>query len=502
MAFPYNDLRAFMDACEKKGELVRIKKEVDWNLELGGIARSVMRKGGPALLFENIKGYENARCQRLFINGLGNRQRVAMALGLPLEASYRDITVTMKERLLRPVAPVEVPSGPVKEVILRGDEIDLYEFPVPKYNHMDGGRYINTYCGVATMNPETKVMNVGTYRGMILEKNKIGVLLATTQHWGHHFVKYREMGREMPVAVVYGWDPTLLMVAGAPIVHHGRSEYDYCGALRECPVELVKCETSDIMVPAAAEIVVEGFINPDPGTYEMEGCFGEYPGTYGGLKSLKPVLRVECITHRKNPIFRGGLVGNTPGRLSEDGYWISPAVCAVIWNHLDDVGVPNVLGVWGSPVAVANNVRVQIKKIYRGHAQQVAMALWSNSISNYSSKNVVVVDEDIDVFSDDAVEWAISYRTNAEMHDIQFFHNTFGSMLDPSTPLPLRNVQKYGQGKTSRVLIDATVSWELEPEEQYGGKRFPDLCTVLSPEIEEVINRRWEDYGIGDEWRP
>lgn len=498
----YDDLRAWIGALEGAKQLARVSSEVDWNLELGGISRSLMRREGPALLFENIKGYKNSRCQRLFINGLGNRQRVAMALGIPLGVSYRDIVMTIKERLRRPVAPVKVPSGPVKEVILREDEIDLYEFPVPKYNHMDGGRYINTYCGIVTMDPETKAINVGIYRGMIVGKNKIAVLLATTQHWGQNFVKYREMGREMPVAVVYGWDPTLLMVAGTPIVHLGRSEYDYCGALRECPVELVRCETSDLMVPATAEIVIEGFINPDPGTHEMEGCFGEYPGIYGGLKSPKPVLRVECITHRKNPIFRGGLVGNSPGRFSEDAYWCTPTKCAIMWNHLEDVGVPNVLGVWGSQVTCANNVRVQIKKIYRGHAQQVAMALWSNSIANYTAKNVVVVDEDIDVFSDEDIEWAISYRTNAEMHDIQFFHNTFGSMLDPSTPLPLRNVQKYGQGKTSRVIIDATVNWDLEPEEQYGGKRFPDLCTVLSPEIEELITRRWVEYGIDDEWRP
>ena len=494
---PYQSLRDWIAKLEEEGQIKHITAEVDWNVELGAIVRRVSNQQGPALLFENIKDHQNTACRKLFINGMCSRERAAMALGLPQETSYRGIVEFLKEQFRHLVKPVVVTSGPVKENIVNGDAVNLYEFPVPRYNHLDGGRYISTHAATITMNPDTKIMNIGMYRGMIGDNEKsIPVLLARSLHWGIHFSKYEQRGEEMPVAVAYGLDPALMICAGIPVHHPGHSEYEVVGSLRGAPVELVKCETSDLYVPASAEIVVEGRISPDPATFQLEGPFGEYTGFYGGLSRRRHTIRVECITYRNDPIFQGGIAGSSPGRLSESSYWVEPANCAIIWRYLEDIGIPNVMGVWAHPVVSSTNLRVQIDKIYRGQAKQVAAALWASHLSKDYAKNVIVVDKDIDVFDDEAVEWALAYRTNAAMDDFQFFKGTIGSMLDPSTPLPLRDNVKYGHGKTTRVLIDATVNWDLEPEEQYGGRREPPLCTEIDPETDELISRRWQEYGF------
>lgn len=492
------DLRDWIGYLDSKGQLKRITAQVDWNEELGTITRKVSSKGGPALLFENIKDYPKAGslCSRLFTNGVASRQRLAMALGMPLDSGDRAMTSALKERYKRRVEPKKVKSGPVKENIITGKDIDLFQLPVPKWNVLDGGRYIITSASVVTMDPDTGIMNVGTYRGMVGKKNTIPVNLVASAHWGHHFAKYQALGKEMPVAVVYGWDPTLLIASSAPLNHPGCSEYDIVGAMREAPVELVKCENSDLWVPASAEIVVEGKISDDPATFEMEGPFAEYTGYYGGEALPRPVIRVECITHRNDPIFRGGVEGAPPGHWSESNCWMTHSKCAVAWNYLESIEMPNVLGVWSSPITRATNIRVQIRKIYRGHAKRVAHAIWGSHMMNYTGKLVIVVDEDIDVFDDSAVEWALAYRVNAEAGDVQIAHGCIGSNLDPSIPVESRNAKKYGQGKWSPVFIDATVDWELEPQQQYNGKRLPELATVISPETEALVKKRWTEYGL------
>ncbi len=226
----YKDLREWIAKIEEIGQLKRITAEVDWNLELSAITRRVVNQGGPALLFENIKDHQNTVCHRVFTNALGTRERAAMALGLPRETSDRGLAESLKERLAQLIPPVIVASGPVKQNIVKGDAVDLYQFPVPKYNYRDGGRYINTYAGTVTMDPDTKVMNIGMYRGMIGDNEKsIPVLLSRSRHWGRNFTKYERLGEEMPVAVVYGWDPVLLMCAATPLVHSDYSEYEVMG---------------------------------------------------------------------------------------------------------------------------------------------------------------------------------------------------------------------------------------------------------------------------------
>lgn len=487
----FDDLRAWMGFLEQVGELKHIRAAVDWDQELGAITREVSSQGGPALLFENILGHELTICRRVFTNGTGTRGRVCHLLGISPDTPYRHIVDEFRSRFATPVEPVVVANGPVHERVLTGEQIDLHSYPVPKWNALDGGRYIMTSASVVTRDPDSGDLNIGTYRGMIADAHRISTLLATTQGWGKHFVKYVRRGEEMPVAVILGWEPSLFLVASTPLPY---PEYEMAGALRRAPVELVQCRTSDLLVPASAEIVLEGRVSPDPNTFEPEGPFGEYPGYYGGRRSPKHTIRVECITHREDPILAGCLTGASPGRGSEVNAWTGATFSAVAWRRLENAGVPGVTAVWRGKWPEI--MRVQVRKSHRGHAQQVANALWGSDIANYAAKSLIVVDDDVDIFDAEALEWALAYRVNAAMGDISFFPNTFGSMLDPSVPIGERDAVKYGQGQWTRVLIDATINWELEPQEQYDGQRYPPLATVYSREMAERVRKRWQEYGF------
>jgi 4-hydroxy-3-polyprenylbenzoate decarboxylase len=496
MDLQQRDLRTWIAKLEKENLLKRISAEVDWNLEIGSITRKVTSEEGPALLFENIKDHQNTWGRKFFTNGIGSEQRIALALGLDRNAGYKTIVRTIKDRLFKLTKPKITTTGPVKENIVGEDKVDLYQFPAPKYHQKDGGRYINTFASIVTKDPDSGDYNIGVYRGMVVDKNKIGVLLVATQHWGFHYAKYIAKGEPMPVAVVYGWDPSLFFVSSMPVQHRfvPYGEYEHCGGLMGSPVELVKCETNDLLVPASAEIVMEGFVSPDPQDFVMEGPFGEYPGYYGGARSPKPAIQVKCITFRNDPILRGLLEGSTPGKLCEDGYWYAVGQCAATWHALETAGVPNVLDVWSPRESTSTILRVQLDKIYRCHAAQAASAIWGTSVGNYAGKHVIVVDKDIDIHDEGAVNWAIAYRCNpaSQIH----FYQGCGSALDPSVPLSLRNPIKYGQGKWTKVLIDATKNWELEKEDQYDGDIFPPIVTELGPEQDALINKRWKEYGF------
>jgi 4-hydroxy-3-polyprenylbenzoate decarboxylase len=488
-------LRSWLAQLEAAGELKRVATKVDWDEEIGAIARVNLSLGGPALLFERIKGYEDARCTQFFTCGVGERRKVALMLGLPPETGEKALVRHLKDAYRKPIEPVTVESGPVKEVVLRGKEINLWEFPVPKWHASDGGRFIDTFCGVITHDLETDRANVGLYRGQVLSKRKIGKLLIPTQGWGTHFGKYKDAKNRMPVAIAHGWHDALPFCAGSPFPKH-ICEWDMIGAITGQPVALVDCETVPLQVPATAEIVVEGWIDPDPASFEMEGPFADYPGYLGGKASPKPVLKVTAVTHRKDPILRGALEGARPGFPSEDSPLCAYSWSAIAWNMLEDAGVAGVTDVWMPPVSTGTNIVVQIRKRYRGHATQVAHALWGTGSGQWFFKNVMVVEEDIDIRDPVALDWAMAFRVNAGRGDVMVHGPTFGSVLDPSTMPADRDIAKYGTGKWHRVLIDGTRSWEHEPNPAFGGRRYPPINTI-APKLEKKLKKRWADYGIG-----
>jgi UbiD family decarboxylase len=491
------DLREWIGRLEKDGELRRVRAEVDWDREIGAIARRVLEKKGPALLFEHIKDYRTGRCTRLFTGGLGSRARLALALGFAKDVSNQELVQYVMKKNRETIPPVIVPTGPVKEHIVRGPDVDQTEFPVPRWHPLEGGRYIHTFSAIVTRDPHTRIMNVGIYRGMIGRKNTAPMLLIKGgQHWGQHFVKYSARGQPMPVACVIGWDPIMGFLAGSPIPA-GVCEYDVMGAYRGQPAELVRCETVDLEVPATAEIVIEGLISDDPATYEMEGPFGEFTGYISDIPTPRPTMHVTCITHRTDPIFRGTLEGTLPGSFSENSVMSSVQRAAIAWNILTTAGIPGIRNVFVHPITNGTNIAIQIHKHYQGQPKQIAAALWGSGAAQYRYKNVIVVEEDIDVASYEQLDWAFAYRVNAGEAGIVVFPGIFGSPIDPSTPLEDRNVEQLGTGVWNRVLIDATRSWKFERRPEWGNERFPPTVRP-APEDEARVRERWTEYGLED----
>jgi len=482
------DLRQWVDKLEAEGELKRIKAKVDWDGELPAIIGKVYAERGPALLFENIKGYESAWCRKLFAGGLSSRRRLALMMGMPKDTPYSDLTQLLRKRFKEPVTPVEVDTGPVKENIVKGKDVDLFQIPVPMWHPLDGGRYINTWCGVVTMDPDTGEHNVGLYRAMIISKNKMGVLLVSAQGWGAHYAKYQRMGKPMPVAMVYGYDLSLGFIAATPVTLIG--EYEAMGAIRQEPLPLVKCETSDLRVPASAEIVVEGSISPDPATYEMEGPFGEWTGYYG-TSGKRPVMTVDCMTFRNDPIFRGNLEGLKPGMVNEDVVVAYVAHSALMWDILEAQGIPGILDIIFAPWTI-----VKIHKTYQGQARHIAAALWGSRLAVNFCKTIIVAEEEVDIHNMRALQLAIQTYVDPAK-DIVVFPLNLGSSLDVSLVYEDRDELVYGAGLQSKVLIDATIDWVTHPlRKEWGNRRLPPTCTEQLPEIEKLVESRWQEYGF------
>ncbi|MPY71656.1 MAG: UbiD family decarboxylase [Alphaproteobacteria bacterium] len=496
----FGDLRGWLDALRAEGELLEVDSEVDWDCELGAIIRMGQGTGaGPAFLFNNIKDYNgpDAICGQVFSGGQGSFSRLAMMMGLPRDTPIRELVRTCRTIFNDRVPPVTVKTGPVKENIISGDDVDLLKFPIPKWNSGDGGRYALTYAGCVTKDPDSGIHNVGIYRGMVVDPNHIAVLMWRAQGWGNHYAKHAERGEEMPVAYVIGWEPSIGFTGGSPIPR-GVSEYDVMGAIRGEPVELVDCETVPLKVPANAEIVIEGWIPTDPSTFVPEGPYAEFTGYYAMERTPKHNTRVTCITHRNKPIFRGTVEGAVPGSYSENEVMSSIMRSATAWNALESAGVPGVVDVYGQPIQAGINTVVSIHQTYRGQAKQVAAALWGNSASHVRYKLVTVVDDDIDVHSYDAVDWALAWRFNAGEDDLVVFPANWGAGLDPSVRRRDANVHLFGTGKWHRVLLDCTINLDYEPDAQ--GNRYPPTVHPVQKDAERV-RARWSELGL-DKWGP
>jgi UbiD family decarboxylase len=494
----FGDLRGWIAALKAADELKEIDAEVDWSIELGTIMRLAQGPGtGPALLFNNIKDYNKptSRCRRIIGSLLNNNRRQAMMLGLPADAHPRELVKIGRNILSGSIPPRIVKDGPCKEIVVTGKDVDLYEFPAPWWNRLDGGRYLLTFGGCVTKDPDSGVMNVGCYRGMITQRDRMPILMWRAQHIGHHVTAWQQGGSaEMPIAVAIGWEPSFDFCSGSP-VPKGQSEYDVMGAIRGEPVDLVKCETVDLYVPASAEIVIEGYLGLDPKTYEMEGPFAEFTGYLAGDRSPKPTIRVTCITHRKDPILRGTIEGSMPGSFSENAMCSSIMRAGTAWNVLDRAGVPGVTDVWCPPVQAGINLLIRMKQSYRGQAKQAANAIWGSSAAHVRYKHVTVVDDDIDIHDYAAVDWAIAYRVNAGENDIVIMPATFGAGLDPSTRRRDRNADLFGTGKWNRVLIDATVNLDYDPDPDLGGARFPPTVWPTEADI-NAAKKRWTELGL------
>jgi len=483
----YYSLREWIEKLEGEKELKRVKVEVDWDLEIGGILREACDTNGPALLFENIKDYKNTPCTRLFTGSLSTFSKVALMLGLPKDTSYEELIKVWRQRSKKRIKPVMVDTGPCKENILKGPEVDLFQFPVPHWSKLDGGRYIGTFHGVVTKDPDTQWENSGVYRQVIHDKNSTSMSVAQGQHIWMHWRKWRKRGQNLPLAVAIGWDPVLPAVSAAP-VPMGVDEWDVMGALRGEPVELVRCETVDLRVPASAEIVLEGEVITDPSTFKNCGPFAEYTGYYG-TKSQRPVFKVDCITFRNDPIFQGTITGKP---IVEDHRVGAISHSALLWDLLDEA-MPGITGVNNDPSTAYANVIVAIDNSYYGQVQQVAANIWGWMGSHQIGKNIIVCDPDIDIYDLNDVFWAIGYRVDPKRDILQFPH--WIHALDPIVH-PDERILGSGGNKGTKLLIDATKPIEKPRSDLLFGEKF---APVAYPDAEtmRLVRSRWKEYDLG-----
>jgi len=485
------DLRSWIEKLEADGELKRITVKVDCDGEIQEIGRRMLvlggmkATGGPALLFENIEGHEHTWCKKLFVGSGNNAGRFALMLGLPKTTPLPAIVQRLRETLRNPIEPVHVETGPVKQNIISGKDVDLHEIPVPLWHPLDGGRYINTFVGIVTKDPESGEYNVGCYRGMIADKNHIIVYMVPAQHWGIHYEKYQALQKPMPVACIYGWDPSLMFAASSHLTT--TSEYEWMGSIMQEPVPLIKCETSDLEVPASAEIVVEGTISPDPATYDTEGPFKDGSGTYGEAKK-KPVIEVTCITYRNNPIFTGTVTGITP--VPEEQLIIAMVgTVPILLNAMQDAGVPGVLDLTLAPFFC-----VKIHKVFQGQAKQVAAALFGHKALAFPFKILVVVEDGVDINNPVEVLQAINKNVDPA-RDIHIFPME-RAIVDQSLSREALDENEYGMGLGNKLLIDATVNWIAHPKRaEWGMKRVP-LQEPPPPEMVDKVDERWQEYGF------
>ncbi|NMC80915.1 MAG: UbiD family decarboxylase [Chloroflexi bacterium] len=462
----YKGLREFIQKLEDEGELLRITEQVDWNLEIGAVARRLCdleTKGQsvPAVLFENVKDYPGGK---FFTNSLASYRRYALALGMDKNSSRLDLVHAFEERINHPIPPVVVDKkdAPCKENILLGDDIDVFKFPVPKWHERDGHRYLGTFHASITKDLESDWVNWGMYRVGIHDKNTVGFNIPPGGLQNANIIHnaYLAQGKRMPVVLAMGDDPVLPIVA-AGMFPVGCSEVEMAGALRQAPYELVKAETCDLMVPANAEIIIEGYV--DPGDMRTEGPFGEYTGYYGSGAGKKPVLHITCITHRNDPI----LIGSQEGvPFVDDHYMASISMSALARHHLRDVlKFPIVKEVFYHPAANWDFCVVSVNKDFDGVANTIAHGIWCAKFGYHtgSSDWVIVVDEDVDPSDINQVLWALVTRTNPS-EDIHIVKRKGAvNFLAPNTLL--ENRRKLLSG--SSIVIDAgwPFDWKISHKE-------------------------------------
>jgi 4-hydroxy-3-polyprenylbenzoate decarboxylase len=480
----FDDLSGFIRALEKHGELRRIAIEVDPYLEITEFADRSVKSGGPALLFENPKGSKIP----LLINAFASMRRMEIALGVERieqiaeriagflemqkpEGFIDKLKMLPKLGELSAMFPKRVSSGPCKDVIRRSD-FSLDYFPIQHCWPGDGGRFI-TLPMVFSKNPETGKRNCGMYRLQVFDGQTTGMHWQKHKQGAEHYRRLHAEGKQskMQVAVAIGCDPVSLYSALLPLPP-SIDEMMFAGFLRGKPVEMVKCETSDLEVPAHSEIVLEGFVNL--GELRREGPFGDHTGFYS-LDDDYPVFHIECITHRKHPIYPSTIVGPPP---MED-FYMGKAV-ERIFLPLMKTQLPEVRDICMPAEGVFHNlILVSIRKSYPGQARKVMHAIWGLGQAMFS-KCIVVVDEDVDVQDVSSVAWQALNNIDPQ-RDIEFVMGPIDS-LDHSSRLP-----NYG----SKMGVDATTKWAAEGFT----RRWPNVIK-MDPEVQKRVDVLWKKAGL------
>ena len=470
------DLRAWLATVEKLGELRHVRG-ADWNLELGAISElNVKKDAPPALLFDEIKDYPKGF--RVLTCSTSSPARLSSILRLPLERTHHGLV----ERLRGKPAQWQAAAGRFPATIVKtcpalehvDREIDVFKFPAPLWHELDGGRYIGTGCSVVTRDYESDWINVGTYRVQALDRNHVALDMVPGKHGRIHYEKHKAAGKRFPVAIVCGADPLAYLISGIE-VPFGMCEYNYIGAILGEPVAVVNGELTALPFPAAAEIVLEGFVEPND--ERTEGPFGEFHGYYPGKEGVAPVVTVQRVYYRSDPI----LMGSPPAKPPND-YSYSKAVMrsALLHDALVAAGVPDVRAVWAHEIGGARMFNVvAIKQRYAGHARQAGHILSQCGVGAYMSRYSVVVDDDIDPANLQEVMWAVATRTDPAV-DIDLIERGMGSKNDP-----MFVAYRYDAPYSSKAVIDACRPWDHLHD-------FP-LVAEASKELQAKIRAKWKD---------
>lgn len=479
---PFHDLHDYLQALERRGELSRISLEVDWNLEMTEIIDRTVKRGGHALLFERVKGYDIPVAANLF----GTWERMKLVLGGEPDEIAKEIEFLLKPEIpetlwekvkalprlaqLSTFIPKQVRTGSCKEIVKKGEQANLLELPIPKCWPKDGGRYITLGLSF-TKHPEKGTRNMGIYRLQVFNERTLGFHAQTHRDARRHFELWEKKGKDMPCAIALGGDPVLVYGASAPLPEDV-DELLLTGFLRKKPVELVPCETVPLEVPADAEIIIEGYVKA--GERCLEGAFGDHTGVYS-LPDEYPVFRVTCITMRSEPIYPHTIVGKP---IHED-YWLGKATERIFLPIIRLI-LPEVVDINFPPEGVFHNwVIVSIHKRYPGHARKVMHALWGLGQMMFT-KCIFVVDEDCDVHNISEVLWR-TFNFIDPKRDVVIVEGAVDD-LNFASPLP-----RYG----TKMGIDATRKWK----EEGFNRTWPDEV-VMTPEVKRRVDELWEQLGI------
>ena len=481
----YRDLRGWLEKVERLGEL-KIVRGAHWDLEMAGLAEIVSREArstAPALLFDEIAGFPPGH-RALFLQ-LDSVGRLALTLGLSLDQPSKIACVKAcrdKLNALELKPPRVVEGGSVQENFKEGDEVDLFQFPLPKHHELDGGRYLGTAHCVISRDPDTGWVNSGTYRSMVLGKKSLALHMSPGRHGRTMRDKYFERSQPFKVAIAVGVDPALFL-SSTMAVPAGVSEYAFAGGLKGSPMEVIEGPYTKLPIPAHAEIVIEG--ECIPGETHEEGPFGEWAGYYAncGLTPVRePVINVKTLLHRKDPILTCAHPAKPPG--------YNFAFCvfrsAMIWDQTEKAGVPDVRGVWCQEAGggILFNV-VSIKQRYPGHSRQAGMIASQCASAVYIGRYTVVVDDDIDVTNLADVVWAIATRTDPQS-SIEVVRRCRGSSADPAISPDLKGSDANPAAVfTSKGVIDAC--WPYE----WKDRAYP--VVEVSPELRARLLAKWRE---------
>ena len=487
----FSDLRDFIKLLEKEGELKRISTEVDPYLEVTEISDRVLRTGGPALLFENPKGSSIP----LLVNLFGNSRRIALAMGQEDIDGLRDVgklLAFLKEptppsgwkdvwqklpsyKQVLNVSPNVKKSAVCQDVVIEARDVDLSMFPLQTCWPGDVAPLV-TWPLVITRGPQKERQNLGIYRMQPIARNKLIMRWLSHRGGALDFGDWqKKYPREaFPVSVAIGADPATILATVTP-VPDTLSEYAFAGLLRGSKTDVVKSLTNDLQVPASAEIVLEGVI--EPGEFADEGPYGDHTGYYNEIEQF-PVFTIKRITHRKDPIYHSTYTGRPPDEPAMLGMALNEVFVPLLQKQF-----PEIVDFYLPPEGCSYRMAVvSIRKQYPGHAKRIMMGIWSFLRQFMYTKFVVVVDDDINIRQWEDVIWAITTRMDP-VRDTVLMANTPIDYLDFASPV---------SGMGSKMGFDATNKWEAETTRKWG------TPIEMSAEVKNRVDQLWKELGLSD----